>query len=126
MPWRALSRDQRSLRCVSGKTTIFDAAGGIAGKLRNTLGYSIHVARRKIVEVAKQWMQDANRALSLASEHLARLRKRVRQRTHNLQLPDADERAKRLNNGSEVIETKRRVTCHQHQVLRCCHVTLFG
>ena len=33
--------------------------GRYIAELRNALGYSIRVARRKIVEVAKQWMQDA-------------------------------------------------------------------
>ena len=54
-----LSRDQRSLRCVNWQSDNLRRGGRYIAELRNALGYSIRVARRKIVEVAKQWMQDA-------------------------------------------------------------------
>ena len=83
----ALSRDQRSLRCVNWQSDNLRRGGRYIAELRNALGYSIRAARRKIVEVAKQWMQDAKQgALSLASEHLAQ-----RAKTHGVAAAHAQE-----------------------------------
>ena len=103
--------------------------GRYIAELRNALGYSIRVARRKIVEVAKQWMQDAKQGpchLPVSILRKERKRTELRQRTRkNRGAARCGRGQKRVDNMKSL--KPKEVTCHHlFQVLRCCHVTLFG